>query len=286
MRKTLSFISIFGFFILLAAGCNGPDVVGPTIEISKEDLIARLNNNSAAVKQVVSWNKIQLKDSEHPEEINAEATFAFQKPSTICLVVSKLQQYILIVKSDGKTFGAYDYENQKGWQGRVEYLNNAQSESLFNFRPDLLSEAMAVAEIDAATTAMSTTENGEYLLKITDKDGMKRDLYVSGDKHVPVRQVAYGKDGEMLMQVTYDEIRDVTLADGTEVFVPSGVTITGREEGSYLKISNADPEMFTVNNEKAFKGAMGESGSKVKFPEGAELNELQPDGTWRPVQNG
>jgi hypothetical protein len=267
------------------AGCP-PKPPGPKVrvEISKEDLIARLNKNSALVQKVVLMGTIELKNSEHPNGLDADANFAFQKPATVYLGVSKIGSNLLIVKSDGKLFEACDFENQRGWVGKIEYLAGATDKGLFDFRPDFLSTAMALDEIDPAKTEMTVADDGNYLLTISEADGTKRELFISPDEHKPVRQAVYGKDGDLLLQVTYDKVLDVTLPDGASVFVPAAVTITGREEGAYLKIKNTDSKKFTVNNDRAFSNTIGPYGNHIKFPDGVAVEELQADGSWKPVE--
>jgi hypothetical protein len=280
----ICFSVLFCAVWLIVGGCTPkPPVRGPRVEISKEDLIARLNKNSDLVQKIVLAGKIELKNSEHPNGLEADANFAFQKPAVIYLGVSKIGSNILIVKSDGKFFEACDFENKRGWVGRIEYLSKATDKGLFDFRPDFLSTAMALEEIDPAKTEMTTADSGDYLLTISEPDGTKRELYISPDTHVPVRQAVYGKDGDILLQVTYDKILDVTLPEGTAVFAPGAVTIAGRQKGAYLKIVNTDSKRFAVNNDRAFDNVMGPYGHSIRFPEGVEVQELQPDGTWKPI---
>jgi len=284
MKRTLACFSLLICAVWIVSGCTPkPPIIRTRAEISKDALIERLNKNSALVQKIVMPGAIELKNSEHPNGLDADANFAFQKPAIIYLGVSKIGSNILIVKSDGKLFEACDFENKRGWVGKIEYLSNAPDKGLFDFRPDFLGTAMALSEIDPAKTEMTDAGNGDYLLTIKEADGTKRELYILPDEHVPDKQVVYAKDGSVLMQVAYDKILNVTLPDGTAVFAPAAITISGREEGAYLKIKNTDSKRFTVNNDRAFDNVMGPYGHSIRFPEGVEVQELQANGTWKPI---
>lgn len=284
MRRTfLSGVLAVCAVCMAGAGCNDkPPVNGGNGQsnISKEELIEKLNFNSDNVRTIVSWSKVELKDGKNPGGRDADATFAFMKPGTIGLLVSKLNQNVIVVKTDGTTFDAYDYENQEGWTGRVEDLSAGGGE-FFGFRPDFLAAAMALEHINPEDAELGVTETGECLLTIKKAGENTRKLYVSPKNLEPVRQEIFDPQGVLLLRVIFDKMTKVALGEGVEVKVPGALTLEGQEEGAYLKISNADPTKFLVNNERAFYSAMGNS-TRVKFPEGALVNELQPDGTWRP----
>jgi hypothetical protein len=272
----------------LFAGVGCPDRNHPDgdnskpLNISKDELIGELNKNSAAVRElVISGGSVVLKNAEYPNGFEAEATLAFKKPTTIYLGATKLgATNILVVKSDGKYFEYCDFEHFKGLVGRLEHLNSATEKGLFSFRPDLLSMAMALQEIDPARAVLDTKEPK---LVISEADGTRRELYVSADEHLPVKQVIYGKDGGVLLSVIYEKMLRTTLPDNTSVFIPSEMTITGREEGASIKIRSMNSKTVYINNDRAFNNALGDYGKHIKFPADVQVSELQADGSWKPI---
>lgn len=286
MRKAFLFAVLSVCAIWLAgAGCNGtPDPNGndKPIDISREELIERLNLNSDSVRVVLSLTSVKMKNSQYPNGLNAEADFAFMKPSTVGLFVRKANLNVLVLKTDGDVFDVIEFQDEKTVfrTGKVEYLQAAESE-FFDFRPDLLSAAMALERIEPEHAEMSRDDSGDYVLTINRPGENMRKLFVSSQTLLPVRQEVYGRDGSLLLTVDYDKVRKVRVFGDREAYVPSALTITGREKDAYLKIENVDPTRFRVNDEDAFWRAMGHS-TRAVIPEGAEVSELQPDGTWRP----
>jgi hypothetical protein len=270
---------------LSGMGCNGTNEINGsdnngTEGISKEELIERLNRNSESVRVVVSLTSVEIKNSEYPDGQAAEATFAFMKPSGVGLFVTKANVNVLIVKSDGEVFDVIEFrdEDTRCYTGRVEFLESAGSD-LLNFRPDMLSAAMALERIEPEDAEMCRDDSGNYVITTRKPGEEVRKLFVSSRTLLPVAQEICGRDGNVLLTVSYDRMKMVETVGNGEAYVPSALTITDTE-GNYLKIENSDPTKFRVNDEKAFWRAMGHSARAV-MPEGAEVRELQRDGTWR-----